>query len=230
MKSKIAGNTSKQTSNACFFGLIWVWCFILNQWYHFFPIQRGEISHHSLWCWTNQRPQRPVHGLRCVSRWEIHPQNKAISGRSHTWSQFSELNQFKMNSLCLPNWKRGVRRYSPCESRIRWIFLGYFTKQTPVPASDYPSYIKPVEMVSCFFKLGCSTEEFRSDILAVFLLSCLHCFKFVYSKAKSVKCNQTELILKFCTAVLLLYPSIRLISLSIKNIFFTFYLSLLIWL
>ena len=73
-----------------------------------------------------------------------------------------------------------------------------------------------------FFKLGCSTEEFRSDILAVFLLSCLHCFKFVYSKAKSVKCNQTELILKFCTAVLLLYPSICLISLLIKNIFFYF--------
>lgn len=84
----------------------------------FFNSERGNFTPQPLMP-DKSETAAPVHGLRRVSQWEIHPQNKAISGRSHTWSQFPELNQFKMNSLCLPNWKRDVRRCSLCESRIR---------------------------------------------------------------------------------------------------------------
>lgn len=99
-----------------------------------------------------------VHGLRFVSQWEINPQNKAISGRSHTCSQFPRTKSIQdecfvlaqLETLCKPIqflWK---------EEMIN--FLGYLTKQTPVPSFHWFANAVSIPLRCSSSEFGCSAE------------------------------------------------------------------------
>lgn len=157
-EKQIGANKSKQTSNACFpsFSMILFLFYVSGV----ISLNSGrKISHHSLWRRTNQTLTRACcRGVRASG--EIHSQNKAISGRSHTCSQFPRTKSIQdewcvlaqLETLCKPIeflWRQETTN-----------FLGYLTKQTPVPA----------------FHWLCVLYQFNGDVLPLKLAALLSCF------------------------------------------------------
>ncbi len=118
--------------------------FILNQWYRFLNsvFHAGQIKHYTMCAWA----------VWASGKYTL--KTKQFQGDHIPAANSLALNLFKMNSLCLPNWKCCVSRYSFSERRKRWISLvtspNKFLSQ---PFIDCPSYISPIEICSSWIWL-----------------------------------------------------------------------------
>lgn len=156
-EKQIGANKSKQTSNACFpsFSMILFLFYVSGV----ISLNSGrKISHHSLWRRTNQTLTRACcRGVRASG--EIHSQNKAISGRSHTCSQFPRTKSIQdewcvlaqLETLCKP-----IVSLEAGNNKFSWL---------PHQTNSRPSLSLIVRTISiqwrCFaLEVGCSVELF----------------------------------------------------------------------